>query len=59
MAEQEPKRPVPPHPDADTDKVRKAEDERGIPGYGQPPSEVRTTHPEDGPLNDWERPSHP
>jgi hypothetical protein len=48
------KHPMPPQ---DDEKVRKAEDERGIPGYGQPPSEVRTTHPEDAPVNDWEPPA--
>lgn len=51
-------------------EIERHEDQEGIPGYGQPPPEVRTTHPEGGPEFQWdenetrerrepEQPQHP
>ena len=37
-------------------EVRRKEDREGIPGYGQPPPEVRTTEPEEGPEYEWQTP---
>jgi hypothetical protein len=37
-------------------EVRRKEDREGIPGYGQPPAEVRTTEPEEAPEYEWETP---
>lgn len=34
-------------------EIERHEDQEGIPGYGQPPEEVRTTHPEGGPEYQW------
>jgi hypothetical protein len=58
MAEREPRRrELSPDEAEKLHKVEKEEDEEGIAGYGQPPKEVRTTHPEDAPMNDWGEPA--
>jgi hypothetical protein len=41
-------------------EVRRKEDREGIPGYGQPPPDVRTTEPEEAPEYEWgEQPKKP
>lgn len=35
-------------------EIEQRQDREGIPGYGQPPEEVRTTHLDDGPEFEWE-----
>lgn len=50
----DPKPPADP-PEA-REEVERREDEEGIPGYGQPPPEVRTLHLKQGEAGDWDRP---
>lgn len=49
MSEQKPKEAQPER----EKEIERKEDQEGIPGYGQPPKEVRTTHPELEPSHDW------
>jgi hypothetical protein len=46
------KTPAPPAPETIRERERR-EDSEGIPGYGQPPPEVRTLHPERPAADPW------
>jgi hypothetical protein len=58
MSDEKPQQHAAPKPEEEERKIERKEDEEGIPGYGQPPSEVRTTHLQGGREYHWDERKH-